>query len=210
MRGNSERKSAAAAASTTVDMLPLCVRADVSSVNENDRTVELVFSTGAGVERYDYRLGRYIEKLSLKKGDVRLGRLNSGAAPVLDTHSAWSISDQIGVVEPNSIKFVDGEGRATVRFSKRETVEPIWQDVKDRIIRNVSIGYIVHRFLEDKGDDAKIPTRTAVDWEPYEISMVPMPADAGAQVRNEDKAKTNRCVILRTITNEDADRMRRL
>jgi hypothetical protein len=32
------------------------------------------------------------------------------------------------------------------------------------------------------------PVRTAVDWEPYEISMVPMPADTGARVRTGDKS----------------------
>src|SRR5574341_778221 len=83
----------------TVDLPPLCGRADVATVNEEQRTVELVFSTGAAVERMDWWTGkRYLEKLSLRPEHIRLDRLHAGA-PLLDAHSAWSISDQIGVVE---------------------------------------------------------------------------------------------------------------
>lgn len=165
-------------------------------MDKEARTVELVFSTGAAVERYDWRTGgRYMEVLSLKPGHVRLGRLNGGA-PLLDAHSAYSLSDQIGVVVSKSAKVTGTEGRATVRFSKRDSVEPVFQDVQDGIYRNVSVGYRVYKFAEDVADENKIPTRTAIDWEPYEISMVPMPADAGAQTRDGDKSQTNQCVIV--------------
>jgi hypothetical protein len=152
---------------------------------------------------------RYVEKLSLKAGDVRLERLNAGG-PLLDAHSAYSIADQIGVVVPGSAKVDGKEARATVRFSKRDAVEPIFQDVRDGIVRNVSVGYVVHKFVEET-DGNKIPVRTAIDWEPFEISMVPMPADAGAQVRSGDKSNTNSCVILRQSNGfGDADRFRAL
>ncbi len=180
----------------TIDIAPLCIRADVGTVDKEARTVDLVFSTGAAVERYDWRTGgRYMEVLSLKPGHVRLGRLNGGA-PLLDAHSAYSLSDQIGVVVSQSAKVTGTEGRATVRFSKRDSVEPVFQDVQDGIYRNVSVGYRVYKFAEDVADENKIPTRTAIDWEPYEISMVPMPADAGAQTRDGDKSQTNPCVIV--------------
>jgi HK97 family phage prohead protease len=194
----------------TVDLLPLCVRAEVASVNDEKRTVELVFSTGAPVTRMDYWTGkRYVEKLSLKPEHLRLDRMNAGA-PLLDAHSAFSITDQIGVVESGSVKLTAKEARATVRFSKRAEVDSIWGDVRDGIIRNVSVGYRVHKFLEDDSADDKIPVRTAVDWEPYEVSMVPLPADPGARVREGVKSDTNQCVIVvRTESTEDADRQRR-
>lgn len=192
----------------TVDLSPLCMRAALGTINDEARTVQLVFSTGAPVERMDYWTGkRYIEKLSLKPEAIRLDRLNAGA-PLLDAHSAYSIADQIGVVESGSVKLTAKEARATVRFSKREAVDPIFQDVRDGIIKNVSIGYRVYTFEETETDN-KIPTRTATDWEPYEISMVPMPADAGAQVRSGDKSNTNQCVIVRAF-DSDADRFRAL
>lgn len=198
---------------STVDLPALCVRAAIGSVNEEARTVDLIFSTGAAVDRIDYWTGkRYREVLSLDPKHVRLDRLNAGA-PLLDAHSAYSVGDILGAVEPGSARMEKGRAVATVRFSKRADVEPIWGDVRDGIIRSVSTGYRVHRFEEVAGKDGAIPTRTATDWEPYEVSMVPMPADFGARVRSGDKSDTNPCVILRAAelaTTEDADRFRRL
>ena len=79
----------------TIDAPPLCVRAEVGVVNEDARTVELIFSTGAAVDRVDWYNGkRYIEVLSMKPEHVRLARLNAGA-PLLNTHSSWSLDDII-------------------------------------------------------------------------------------------------------------------
>ena len=193
--------------SKTIDIPPLAFRADVATINESARTVELIFSTGAAVERYDWMSGkRYREVLSLKPEHIILDRLRSGA-PLLDAHSAYSITDQIGVVEADSVKLTAKEARATVRFSKRAAVEPIWTDVKDGVIRSVSVGYRVHRFEEVEGKDGAIPTRTATSWEPYEISLVPMGADTGARVRAKD-IETYPCVLV--TRGDDADRVRRL
>lgn len=182
----------------TIDVPPLSIRADVGSVNEDARTVELIFSTGAAVTRYDWMSGkRYNEVLGMKPENVRLQRLNAGA-PLLDAHSAWSIGDVLGVVEPDSARIEKGNGVLTVRFPKADDdpdADKIYRKVKDKIIRSVSVGYRVHKFIEEQGKKDEIPTRTAVDWEPYEISLVPMPADAGARVRNGDKTNTNECVL---------------
>ena len=171
----------------TIELPQLSVRAEVerTSFNEEDRTVDLVWSTGAAVKRYDWWNDRYyLELLSLDPKHVRLERLNSGA-PLLDTHSGWFLGSQLGVVEDDSAKLSGKKATATVRFSRRAEVEPIIQDVRDKIIRNVSVGYVVHEYEvtpgKRKGD---LETRTAIDWEPYEVSLVPMPADPGAQVRS--------------------------
>lgn len=180
----------------TVDLPPLDLRADIGTINEEDRTAEVTFSTGAPVTRSDWFTGKkWIEKLSLDPAHVRLGRLNNGA-PLLDGHSGFSVrEDQVGVVEPDSARLLKNEARAVVRFSKRASVTDLFNDVRDKIVRNVSVGYIVHKFVEEDGADNKIPVRTAVDWEPYEISMVPMPADNAAKVRSQDKSLTHPCVI---------------
>lgn len=196
----------------TVTMTPLDRRADVGTVHEDTRTVDLVFSTTSGgdVVRYDWDTGkRYVERLSLDPAHVRMDRLNAGA-PLLDTHSAWSLANQIGVVESAELRKADA--RATVRFSKRADVEPFYQDVRDKIIRNVSVGYRVYRSDElPKPSKEGYPIRLAVDWEPYEISMVPMGADSGAHVRKSSEVATHPCVIVlsgQRLT--DADRIRHL
>jgi hypothetical protein len=193
-----------------IEMPPLSVRALVGSVNDDARTVELVFSTGAPVERMDWWTGkRYIERLSMEPSAIRLDRLNAGG-PLLDAHSSYSIQDQIGIVVEGSAKIIKKEARATVRFSRRDAVEPIWQDVRDGVIKSVSVGYRVYKFEETQGKDNAIPTRLATDWEPFEVSLVPMPADFGAGVRAAD-VPLNPCeVITRSVSAHlDADRERR-
>jgi hypothetical protein len=195
--------------SHTIDVTPLSVRADISAINEDARTVDMVFSTGAAVERYDWSTGkRYLEKLSMDPKHVRLDRLNA-AGPLLDTHSAWSVADVFGAVVEGSARMEKGKGLASVRFSKRDTVEPIWRDVLDRIIRSFSVGYKTYKVEEEAPKGNKLPVRTAIDWEPFEVSLVPMPADVGARVRSGDKSLTNPCVIVVARADADPDRLRR-
>ena len=182
----------------TVQMAPLSIRAEIPtrSINEDDRSVELIFTTGAGVPRMDFWTGaQYIEELSLKPEHIRLNRLNDGA-PLLDSHANWSVADQLGAVIPGTAQLSKKQATVRVRFSKREAVEPIWQDVRDGIIRHVSVGYRVYKYEEERPKGDEIPIRTAVDWEPFEVSMVPIPADAGAKVRAGMSADGNPCEIL--------------
>jgi len=196
--------------SQTVDLPPLSIRADVGTVDAEKRTVDLIFSTGAAVVRSDFWSGKqYREVLSMEPAHVRLARLNAGA-PLLDAHSAWSIADVLGTVESGTARIEKGHGLATVRFATGDPdVDRVWNKVQQGIVRSVSVGYRVYKFQEDTPKDGGIPTRTAIDWEPFEISMVPMPADTGAKVRNGDKTNTNACVIVRSHHLTDADRMRR-
>jgi len=177
----------------TVEMPPLDLRAQVraESVNEETRTVELVWTTGAAVRRSSYRIGDYMEVLRVDEASIRLDRLKNGA-PFLNSHNRWELGDVLGVVEDAWIE--GGKGYARVRISDRDEVEPIWRDIKAGIIRQVSVGYIVHRYEVDESDE-KLPVHTATDWEPFEISGVPVGADPDAGFRKQ--AETHPCVIHR-------------
>jgi hypothetical protein len=164
--------------------LPLQTRADVrlqpDTIDAEARSVEVVWSTGATVRRRDLWTGkRYDEVLSLDPRHVDLSRLNSGA-PLLNTHDAFDLAGVIGVVERAWIARSNDsyEGRATVRLSAREDVEPLWQDVRAGIIRNVSVGYVV-RAYEVTEQDGQVPVWRAVDWQPVGLSAVPVGADGG-------------------------------
>jgi len=171
----------------TRESLPMQHRlAPVSSIDTDKRTATLTWTTGAGVRRYDWMRDRpYIEQLSLDPAHIRMGRLQSGTAPLLNTHGSWDLSDVIGVVDS-----ADGTD-ATVRFSKRADVEPIFQDVQDGILRNISVGYAIYaRQMVPPTEDGGDWTYLVTDWEPMELSIVPIPADPGAQVRAAPDAKT--------------------
>jgi hypothetical protein len=142
------------------------------------RTVDAVWTTGAAVRRRD-AAGFYVERLSLDPEAVDLSRLIG--ASVLDAHRQSAVRDVLGTVRG---AHVDGrQGVATLQFSARPEVEPIWQDVRAGILRHVSVGYTVERWRDDTNPATGERVRTAVAWTPIEISLVPTPADPGATIR---------------------------
>lgn len=144
-----------------------------------NRTVEVIWSTGAGVMRRDPQ-GSYTEFLSMDAAHVDLGRLDG--ASVLNGHRNQDLRDVIGVVEAARIE--NGQGIARVRLSSREDVSSIVADIAGGVIRHVSIGYNVTRWQDGRDKSGK-RTRTAISWAPFEVSFVPVPADPGATVRND-------------------------
>ena len=140
---------------------------DRAALDEENRTVRLSFSSEEPVERW---FGS--EVLSHSPESVRMDRLNGGA-PLLWNHDT---SDQIGRVESASIE--DGRGYAVVRFSKSARAEELYQDVVDGITSNVSVGYRIHE-MEQEGDKE---VYRATDWQPHEISLVSVPADASVGI----------------------------
>jgi hypothetical protein len=147
------------------------------TIDATARTVDVIAYSGNVVKRLDPWTGElYDLRLGLSDGQVRLDRL--AGAPVLDGHAAFSVRDQIGVVERAWI--ADGQLRARLRFSSREDVQPIWEDIRAGIVRNVSIGALIYK-REKQSDGVWLAT----DWEPMEISVVPVPADPRATVLSQ-------------------------
>jgi HK97 family phage major capsid protein len=139
------------------------------AVDEEARTVWYAFSSEEPVQRWDG-----YEVLDHGKGSVRLGRLQDGAA-FLVNHDT---TDQVGVVERVEIGN-DRRGRALVRFGRSARAEEIFRDVVDGVRRHASFGYWVHAVETEKGrSESDLPTYRVMDWEPFEISTVPVPADA--------------------------------
>jgi hypothetical protein len=153
-----------------------------ASFNQKDNSVE---TTGAAVRRFDWRTDRfYSEVLLVTPAAVRLDRLNAGA-PFLNTHSDSDLSDVIGSVVPGSAKLKGGKGIARIRLSNASSDAEIVSKIRDGIIRNVSVGYAIHRVEKTENIDSDDEWRV-VDWEPLETSAVPIPADAGSQIRKND------------------------
>lgn len=147
---------------------------EVREIDEGKRTVELAFSSTLPVRRW---FGE--EVLSHESDAVNLERLNDGGA-LLVSHD-WD--DQIGVVESARVD-ADGVGRAVVRFGQSARAQEIFQDVVDGIRRHVSVGYKVHTIKEEirEGQPNLV---TVTRWEPFEISIVAVPADPSVGVGRE-------------------------
>jgi len=156
----------------------------LAPADRGERTATLTWYTGAAVRRYDGR-GAFEMRFSMEPGAIRMGRMSSGSAPLLNSHRDFTVDDVIGVITKAWVE--SGIGKASVRFSKRADVDPIWQDVEDGILRNASMGVAIHA-VEDTtpqgaSSQGKLRQVLVTDWEPEEVSLVPVGADPGAGFR---------------------------
>lgn len=140
---------------------------DLSSIDLERRTVEVAISSEYPVFREEIS---GIEVLDHEPSSINLSRMPR--APLLDNHNR---NAQIGRVEACWLD-PDRRLRARVRFSKNPAAELIWLDVIDDIKVNVSLSYLVHVFVPEYGPDGAERFR-AISWEPYEVSIVSVPAD---------------------------------
>ena len=152
---------------------------DRAAINEESRTVELAFASETPYERY-----WGVEILDLAQPSVRLGRLTAGGPLLMDHDSR----DHIGVIESVQIG-TDRVGRAVVRFGKSARAEEVFQDVKDGIRRNVSVGYMIHKAVLVEQNEEQ-DTYRVTDWEPFEVSLVSVPADASVGIGRSADAES--------------------
>lgn len=157
---------------------------EVRSFDVDTREVELAFSSEIEVNRW---FG--VEILDHDISSVDLARLLNGGAVLVD-HD-WR--DQVGVVVSATID-ADRRGRAVVRFGRSVRAQEIFQDIVDGIRRHVSVGYrIIDAVLAETRDGTDVYRITR--WEPYEISIVAVPADPSvgvgrsAEITQEDGEK---------------------
>ncbi len=150
------------------------------AIDESARTAVLAFASELPYERY-----WGVEILDCTATSMRQGRLRSGANLLCDHDTR----DVVGVIESVEIG-ADRVARAVVRFGKSARAEEVWNDVRDGIRRNVSVGYMVHKAQLVETVDG-VETYRVTDWEPFEVSLVSVPADASVGVgRSLDGADT--------------------
>jgi HK97 family phage major capsid protein/HK97 family phage prohead protease len=187
LAGMTMTRSAKHKAPADGEMFRRAIMIDPSTVNSDDRSVELTFSSDIELERWP----GVIEVLSHASDAVDLSRLRNGA-PLLFNHDQ---DEYIGVIESASIG-ADRKGRAVVRFSESDDAEKIWKDVKAGILRNVSVGYRIQevKLTEERenGTDVYVVTR----WEPYEVSIVTVPADISVGIGRSLFNKPNKDSIM--------------
>ena len=148
----------------TIETRTLYRQAEVGEIEQEERTINLSFSSEEPVER---RFGT--EVLDHDPKSIRLGRLRSSGA-LLVNHNP---DDLVGKVE--SVEVAGRVARAKVRFGKSDRANEIFQDVKDGIRSGISVGYQIHKLTEEGEKDSSI--FRATDWEPMEISLVAIAAD---------------------------------
>ena len=153
-----------------------CRESTIDNVDTDSRTVELSFSS-------ETPYGRWFgdEILCHDEECINLERFNNGLGTLLFNHDRDAV---VGHIEKVWVE--DNRGKALVRFDKDEQSETIFQKVQSGTLQGVSVGYSIKRYeVLDKKDSVsnngrfKGPdTYVVTDWEPLEISIVSVPADA--------------------------------
>ncbi len=142
-------------------------------LDDGERVIQISVSSELPVLRASFFRQPWVEVLGHKRGEVDLARLQNSAS-VHYNHSRRR-EDRIGVVE--SAKIVDKRIEATVRLSKRDDIDDIWQDIRDGVLKNVSVGYAINErklTREGKGEPDEF---RITSWTPHEVSFVDIPAD---------------------------------
>ena len=165
--------------------------ADIGDVDTEHRTFDISFSSETPFERW-YGL----EILDHAPKSIRMDRLKSGSAPLLLNHNP---SEQIGVVEKAA--FNGKRGTATVRLSKN--ADHILTDIEDGILKNISVGYRIHRAVLAEETKDGPDTYRVTDWEPMEISVVSVPADTSVGFGRSSGEDSNPFIIEETRTAVD-------
>ncbi len=147
---------------------------EVRSINEDTRTATFVAATENGVETW---FG--IEHLRI--GGLNLDRYRKNPV-VLDTHNRWEAG---GVVGRSKVTVEKRELVAEITFAETKRAEEVWQLVKTKFLKTLSIGFLPQKTLDladgekdGRGQHQVVgPARVVQESELYEISVVPVPAD---------------------------------
>lgn len=152
-----------------------CRETTIDHVDTDSRTVELSFSS-------ETPYGRWFgdEILCHDEECINLERFKNGLGTVLFNHDRDAV---VGHVE--KVWLEDNRGKALARFDTDEQSETIFQKVQSGTLQGVSVGYAIYRYEVLEDEDTKStngrfngPAYVVTDWEPLEISIVSVPADA--------------------------------
>ncbi|WII39188.1 prohead protease/major capsid protein fusion protein [Paenibacillus thiaminolyticus] len=167
---------------------------DGSTINEEERTVELSFSSEEPYRRW---FGN--EVLSHDAGAADLSRLQE-VGVLLFSHGRDARYGRmpIGTIEKAWIDANTRKARALVRFDDDEDSEKVFRKVVKGVIKGVSVGYNVTNWEEVKAGSVSAngrhqgPAYVALKWQPFEISIEPTPADPTVGVgRSAESAPQN-------------------
>lgn len=176
-----------------------------NSADPEGRTIQVTASTGAPVIRsggFPDGKGYGVWREVLDTAGARLDRFIG--SPLLVDHRADSSAALIGTVETASRQ--GGAIVAKLRLGRSALASEYLTDFVDGLRTNFSLGYVVSRWAYDGVQDG-IKTWTATEWSPLEISTVPIGADPGARLRN-DQTPTNQLLrreVAMTFNTSEAD-----
>lgn len=170
------------------------------SYKADSREIDVIWSMGKKGLRSTWD-GSYYEELSMDPAHVNMTRMASGNSPFADNHELRYNGNRAVLGRVMSASIDKGAGTAKIRLMDPDQLEngdasDTIRKIISGILANISVGYLVSNY--DRQPDVEgeeFPTYLATDWEPTEISIVPVGFDEAAVVRSEENATDKPCVF---------------
>lgn len=145
-----------------------------STLNEEDRSVEVVIATETPTDVYDPFEGKIVKETLKVRGCVLPP---TRQLPLLDSHKRFEgTTSVIGSVRGIHVEEDKLVGKAY--FASDPLSQAVFTKVKEGHLTDISVGYIV---LDEEKDQEGVRTVTA--WKAFEVSVCPIGADENAKIR---------------------------
>lgn len=129
---------------------------------ENAGTILLIASTENPVRR-----GMDTEILLHNPENVRLNRLRTFGTALINHDIEQRVASII------SAEVVNRKLQVRIKFGRTQKSQDAKLETEDGILKGISIGYRIYGINVDESTR----TYTATDWEPFEVTLTPIPAD---------------------------------
>lgn len=162
------------------------------TIDMDNRSVEAVGASETPVPERDNSTWEVMPTVLLMSG---CQMPENRQLPLLDNHSRWELSNIIGSYRELRVEGERLVGRAV--FTSSPEVEPIWTRVVEGHITDLSVGRVdlADPVVVPDGQSAVVegrtfigPVRVVTKWQPKEMSVTPIGADATAKMRSDAAA----------------------
>jgi hypothetical protein len=166
----------------------LTIRA--ATANEADRSVEASLASETPVDVFDWSSERVIEEVLLISGARMVPQL-----PLLANHNRYSLDSILG--SARDLRADQSQIFGRLVFASDEESQRAWEKVLGGHLTDVSVGYrVLESVTIPAGQSATVAgrnftanprrsLRVVTDWQPKEVSLVPIGADASAKIRGD-------------------------
>lgn len=165
-----------------------------SSINEEERSFEAVCATEQMTVVRDFQSFRQIDEVLVATGGEFPEQI-----PLLDNHFRFQTIDQIGAAR--NFRRSGSEWMTRGFFAEdsgnpRDMAGAIWTRVRDRFVKDVSIGYLPLEWVDIPAGQSEVvqgkrykagrrTLRITTRWRAIELSITPIGADDRAKIRTQ-------------------------
>lgn len=159
----------------------------LGDIDEGSRSVAVVASTRAPVKMLAQEGDAMVERLeALESWDLEAFRAN----PIV----LWGHDHNLPIGRASDIRETERGLEMRIHFETDDDSERIWQKVRRKLVRGVSVGYDLGQRRDEQRDGQAVAVFTGNKL--FETSVVTVPADPGGLVKQGDQPRTDADAVV--------------